>query len=113
MVAALLNAFDNFDGRAPPFGASIIFELYGNRPDEAYPSTQDNSYVRVGYLQDTDSRVISYLHLNGCEMVNGSESYCTLNQFLHYIKDFKMSLDQWNFECYNHLHNENGRIVCP
>lgn len=86
-IAVLLNAFDVFNMRSPPFGSAIFIELYEINKDHI---------IKIYYLNDTESQKAILLTLPNC--VN-NKNECHLGQFLHSIEEL-LPID-WNHECRN------------
>ncbi|KAI7862245.1 histidine phosphatase superfamily [Spinellus fusiger] len=103
-IAPLLILLNGFDERWPPFGSSLIFELFQQdttvkNTTTAVKSTiaeQEKAYfVRVRYNQ-------KLLHLPGCQdkdshYSNGDQSLCTLEAFQKIIKEVVPT--DWEKEC--------------
>jgi hypothetical protein len=100
MIAALLSALRVFDNKAPPFGASIVIEVFGRQPQDDGQSVATETTLRIGYLKHTDSQQIEYLRLSVCNQQVNDQPACSLAEFFTAIEDLQMSLDQWNRECY-------------
>ncbi|KAF7731246.1 hypothetical protein EC973_000662 [Apophysomyces ossiformis] len=97
-VGPLLIILGGFDMRWPPFGSSIIFELFKQKGSSGWKglfSKQEDHYVRVRY----NNKV---LELPGCadkgnHHANGDKSLCTLDAFKKIVKD--SIPDNWAEEC--------------
>jgi acid phosphatase len=78
--------------RWPPFGSSILFDLYKTKSSNDKPS---NNYVRVRFNN-------KILELPGCaekgnHHSNGDQSLCTLEAFKKIVKD--QVPEDWTAEC--------------
>ncbi|KAG0168619.1 hypothetical protein DFQ28_005104 [Apophysomyces sp. BC1034] len=97
-VGPLLIILGGFDMRWPPFGSSIIFELFKQKGSSGWKglfTKQEDHYVRVRY----NNKV---LELPGCSdkgkhHANGDKSLCTLDAFKKIVKD--SIPDNWAEEC--------------
>jgi hypothetical protein len=71
MLAALMTALSVFDGELPLFGSTLLLELHRNSSTEEY-------FVRIFYIRDTTSGVVSALRFGDC----GDKEDCPLVEFL-------------------------------
>ncbi|KAI8332391.1 histidine phosphatase superfamily [Chlamydoabsidia padenii] len=88
-IAPLLIILGGYDNRWPPFGSSILFELYKTKDDNK------TNYVRVKFNNKN-------LELPGCaekgnHHSNGDQSLCTLEAFMNIVKD--QIPEDWTAEC--------------
>ncbi|SAL96061.1 hypothetical protein [Absidia glauca] len=91
-IGPLLIILGGYDNRWPPFGSSILFELYKTKPSTDKPT---NNYVRVRFNN-------KILELPGCaekgnHHSNGDQSLCTLEAFKKIVKD--QVPEDWTAEC--------------
>ncbi|RWS01558.1 lysosomal acid phosphatase-like protein 3, partial [Dinothrombium tinctorium] len=84
-VAAVLNALGVFNKQPPPFGSTIIFELYGNE--------NRAKQMKVYYLNVTESENPLILRLPACNY----EETCDFDAFLENVK--KLIVEDWRKEC--------------
>ncbi|CAO3620405.1 unnamed protein product [Cunninghamella echinulata] len=94
-IAPLLIILGSYDNRWPPFGSSIIFELYKSKNRKGWFSKKEDHYVRVRF----NNKV---LQLPGCaekgkHHSNGDQSFCTLEAFKKIVED-QVPID-WTAEC--------------
>ncbi|ORZ08631.1 histidine phosphatase superfamily [Absidia repens] len=104
-IGPLLIILGGYDNRWPPFGSSIIFELYKTKGSTTNSNKigwfgsnkkeHDDHFVRVRF----NSKI---LQLPGCaekgkHHSNGDQSLCTLEAFKKIVKD--QIPDDWTAEC--------------
>lgn len=82
MVTACLASLGVNDGRYPPFGATLIFELHNE-------SGGSNS-IRIFYLNETETEIAHRLRIPGCE------DPCTVEQFVSRIAPLSLSREEFD-----------------
>lgn len=80
-VANLLKALDLFEIHAPPFAATILFEVYKNT---------NNYYLNIIYKNSSQPQ---QMKLKDCDF------NCPIDSFFKIIAPISISLDDWSNEC--------------
>ncbi|KAI9030950.1 histidine phosphatase superfamily [Phycomyces nitens] len=92
-VGPLLIILGGFDERWPPFGSSVIFELF-EKESVGWFNTKTEHFVRIRY----NSKL---LELPGCagpkDHLDEDKTICTLEAFQKIVKDSVP--DDWEYEC--------------
>ena len=83
MISVVLQAMNLWDGKWPPYGSTIIFELHEEGED---------SFVKAFYLKDTESEELIPLKLQGCD----DEGRCSRRQFSDALQH--LLFDDWKKE---------------
>ncbi|CAO3627275.1 unnamed protein product [Cunninghamella blakesleeana] len=96
-IAPLLIILGGYNSRWPPFGSSIIFELYKSNKGKGgwFSKKKEDHFVRVRFNNQV-------LRLPGCaekgkHHSNGDQSFCTLEAFKKIVED-QVPAD-WTAEC--------------
>lgn len=102
-VAAVLNALGVFNDMAPPFGATLVFELHqlpaARRSAQAHsarvdlPSPKPEFVVRSFYLNATETEQLHPLAIPACNFALD----CPLTVFLQGVQDLLVT--DWSGEC--------------
>lgn len=89
-IIPLLTSLDIFDGRFPPVGTTLIFELYSDK--------SNNYYLRINY-RDKDLKIpsLNYKEVEG-------KLFVPFNEFLNFTKDLTISDQDYLKKC---LSDEN------
>nr|XP_022906218.1 prostatic acid phosphatase-like isoform X1 [Onthophagus taurus] len=86
-LANLLESLGIFEYHSPPFGSSLIFELYQN----ISPDLNLNHHVKIYYKNTTSEP--NKMVLKGCDFE------CDLEIFQKILQPLSVSLQQWQREC--------------
>ncbi|KAI8070942.1 phosphoglycerate mutase-like protein [Gongronella butleri] len=96
-IAPLLIVLGAFDKRWPPFGSSIIFELYKGNQNKGgwFGKKQSDHYVRVRF----NDKVVALPGCaeNGKHHDSGDATLCTLEAFMDIVRTAVP--DDWDKEC--------------
>uniref|UniRef100_T1JTK2 acid phosphatase n=2 Tax=Tetranychus urticae TaxID=32264 RepID=T1JTK2_TETUR len=85
-LAILLSTLKVFDKLSPPYGSSVLFELY--------QETSTNRFkLSLLYLNDTYSKNPHYLNLSACD----DKKFCDIDQFFKQIAIYLP--ENWRSEC--------------
>ena len=100
MVSVLLQALNQFNMLAPPYAATVIFELHKHCFNSSTSMTScssndktNNFYIKIFYLNETESEVLHQLVPPGCS----STAKCPLNAFSKAVQP--LFIDDWEVEC--------------
>ncbi|XP_053210906.1 prostatic acid phosphatase-like [Panonychus citri] len=85
-LSITLSTLKVFDKLSPPYGSSIIFELYQEKSTNHFK-------LSLLYLNDTYSKQPHYLNLPECD----DTKFCDIEQFYHQI--FVYLPENWRSEC--------------
>jgi len=95
MISVVLQAMNQYNNIAPPYAASIFFELRKHcfNSTSCSERSNDNYYVNIFYLNDTYSEVLHPIIPLGCK----SAVKCPLDQFIKGVTP--LLVDDFEAEC--------------
>ncbi|CAG2105666.1 unnamed protein product [Medioppia subpectinata] len=110
LLSVLLSALNIYNGIPPPYGSTIMFELYetncgddhktSDGKQQLSPQSQQpiGHRLEVHYLNVTESEKSYLLAVNGCAFGARNETMvCDVKHFLDSLKT--LIVDNWNDEC--------------
>ena len=100
MVSVLLQAMNQFNMLAPPYAATLFFELHKHCFNSATlsticstPSSSKDFYIKIFYLNETETEVLHPILPPGCK----STVNCPLSQFTKAVE--LLFIDDFESEC--------------
>jgi hypothetical protein len=98
MVSVLLQALNQYNMLAPPYAATLIFELHKHCFNSSVVScssygTNEHFYVKIFYLNETDTEVLHPILPLGCQ----STAKCPLDNFVSALRP--LFIHDWESEC--------------